>query len=249
MRGAIEAVLADERVTPGELRVFLAVLAHTASWSRLSDTITRRELAGAAGVSERTVPRALRRLAKLGIRYEPGSGRGNHTRVGLAKGDTGPVDNPAKGDTQDGALSPQRVTERVTDPAVKGDRALSRKGDTQVTTSREVLPRRSEGGPRAGAREEPTPTEVTYVEPHNPTPVERAMTQLGITGQFDKLGFHTQDRITKLAEKLARGDAARPWSFTPAPRPRPPPDDQPSGPRPCTHTTCPDTVCTLQETG
>ena len=77
LRAAITRVNeADPRLGAGELRVFMAVIARTASWSRLEDSVTHAVLAEIAGVDRETLRRALRRLSELGaIEYLPGAGK------------------------------------------------------------------------------------------------------------------------------------------------------------------------------
>src|SRR5688572_25923124 len=103
MRTIIDSVLADRKLPAGHLRVLLAVLYHTSSWSRCVDTVKLQRIADTAGVSVRTVRRALQHLELHGLVYESGDGRANYTRVGTGKGDTMhvPLCDARKGDTQD----------------------------------------------------------------------------------------------------------------------------------------------------
>lgn len=65
-RAAIQSVLTTPGLTSGELRVFLAILHETSTWTRVWDRRSVDDLAGLAGVSIRTVHRALRRLQDVG---------------------------------------------------------------------------------------------------------------------------------------------------------------------------------------
>jgi hypothetical protein len=71
-RRAIETVgRADLKAAA--LRVFIAILHHLATWSRLEDEVSRAELAEIVGVSEATLKRHLPKLVDLGvIAWRPG---------------------------------------------------------------------------------------------------------------------------------------------------------------------------------
>lgn len=90
IRKAIDTALADPALTMSEARVLLALVRDVGSWARLWDHRTRQEIATAAGVSERSVTRALARLADLGaVVWEPSDVRGRPSRVGFVASEVG----------------------------------------------------------------------------------------------------------------------------------------------------------------
>ena len=97
-----------------DLRVFDAVLVVTASWSRLSDETSTRQIAALAysvpyddvhDEQRRRAGKSLRKLARLGIiEYVPGRGHWARCRVGLSL-----VDDPSNGVVSDPVNGIQRV--------------------------------------------------------------------------------------------------------------------------------------------
>jgi DNA-binding transcriptional ArsR family regulator len=153
IRRAIAALLSDRRTSEGEYRVFLAILHDVASYSRLGDRVSRRRLSEVARVTQRTVSRALARLAERGVvLYEPVHGRGKASRVALPLEETGSDVCPVSASEQ--AEETGRHVGLVSDAKTgqastrKRDSQVSEKRDSQVSPSREDLSekRTPEGG-------------------------------------------------------------------------------------------------------
>jgi len=71
-RGTIERALASD-LTLTEAKVLLGVVHYLTSWSRLSDTISNRQLREITGMDERRVRRALKDLDSAGVIFvDPG---------------------------------------------------------------------------------------------------------------------------------------------------------------------------------
>jgi hypothetical protein len=72
-RAAAEIVMGDPSAPESAVRVMFAVTVKLSLYSRLRDDVSRAELAELAGVSERTVTRALTYLASVGlVDWQPG---------------------------------------------------------------------------------------------------------------------------------------------------------------------------------
>jgi hypothetical protein len=92
MRSAIATALSMTGVTAGELRVLMAVLELTAAHGKLTDRVLRAVIADRAGVSERTVTRALKKWRDLGvITWRPARALGDFGELTLCRA---PVDKP-----------------------------------------------------------------------------------------------------------------------------------------------------------
>lgn len=145
-RPAIAAVLADPAATEGELRVLLAIVHEVALFSRLSDHVTRQRLADLAGVSERTVSRAVTRLVEAGaVEWRPGR-RGVASVVAFPAGhlDVPPSDDPAghldvpQAEKPAGHLDVPPSDSSGTKPAVQRDTRVSHSRVTEKTNAREA---------------------------------------------------------------------------------------------------------------
>lgn len=128
MRQAIQRALADPSLPPGHMRVLLAVLEVAASWSRMSEKITRPQIAERARVSEKTVTRAMKRLEALGVlRWLPSTTRGEPSVVALlsasAAETTGHPDVPPNTETTGHPDVPpyERSTEKEEDAGADED--------------------------------------------------------------------------------------------------------------------------------
>jgi len=90
LRQAIDRVIALPELTASEAKVFLVVVRDVTSWSRLWDVRSREEIAATAGVSERTVSRAMDRLVEVGaVSWQPSRTKGKVSQVGLPDPDHG----------------------------------------------------------------------------------------------------------------------------------------------------------------
>ncbi|WP_370326364.1 hypothetical protein [Euzebya sp.] len=114
----VMATAASRTLPPRQYRVLLAILHETATWSRLTDTVSQARLGQLTGIDRRDLRRALHDLADAGlISYQPGHSRRGHRRVrsivGLPPqgGDTTPLSPAGQG----GDLTP------LSDPGQGGD--------------------------------------------------------------------------------------------------------------------------------
>lgn len=121
LRVSIERAL-DAEPSRLQLRLFLAALHRTATWSRLEDKVALAELAQLVRVSDRTARRGLAGLNHAGIlAWLPGSGRGNYSTVSLAV---------------DPAVGP--LDEKRTKNGRKADGFRGDRGDQATASSEEV---------------------------------------------------------------------------------------------------------------
>ena len=141
-----------------EYRVLLAVIGHTASWSRLADTVSLGQLEDATGLDRRNIRRALGELHGHGlIDYQPGdSPKGERRRVSMvalpAPPDRGSTEPPVPGVQQ----APGRPNDR---------------GSTEPQTGGQTGPRPGvHGAPDRGSSEPPfreVPEEVSEKPPED----------------------------------------------------------------------------------
>lgn len=80
----------DAKLTRTELHIFGWVSAMVGSWSKVSDKLSRRQIAEGTGAHVSTVSAAMARLTKLGILvWVPGDGRGHFSSVTFPMADPG----------------------------------------------------------------------------------------------------------------------------------------------------------------
>lgn len=87
-RQLFERVLDDPDATPGHLRIAMALSSLVSSYSRLTERVSRAEIAGQASVSEKTVTRTLAAWHNRGwIVWHPSTTRGQVSSVTVAAGE------------------------------------------------------------------------------------------------------------------------------------------------------------------
>jgi hypothetical protein len=130
---AVAAGLSD-----GEWRVFACVLSLVTSWTRLEDTVYRRQVADCAKVSERQASRCLDRLAAYSvIVWKPAKGAGRKSRLGLPvveKRDT-PREKTRHASRENETRSMSHSTRR------KQDEEKASRGETTARARRTSAPR------------------------------------------------------------------------------------------------------------
>jgi hypothetical protein len=150
---------ASMKLMVSEHRVFNVVVAATASWSRLSDTLAVESIVEATKLDRADVRRALKRLDEVGIiAYEPGSserGRPRITsRVGLPAGpDRGSLDPPVPVQTTTGSHDPR------SSPTTRGQSPRRSGGD--FTGDQGVISRTTRGSHDPPSEEYPRSTSRT----------------------------------------------------------------------------------------
>lgn len=194
MRAAIEAVLDPEfRARPADLRIVLAIIHEVGSWSRVEDEIALSQIARRAGVSLRTLYRALARLVPDVITYQPGGSplgeSRRRSRVGL----------------------PQPVTN-------ERHRSAGMTNDTLHVTGDTVEPMTSTATTDAIAREQPVTSGVSHTEKNAEKAEEECAQAAGETSTMDLVttnGSRSGHGASLVAQRVfeAIQDGRRSWDL------------------------------------
>jgi hypothetical protein len=128
LRTSAAAVLADATLTRADIKVFLAVVALVASYSRLVDRYQIIDIARFAGVDETTARRSLKKLGARGhIVWNPKRGHGTRSETGLPA----PGMNPGRNDPLSGEESGSPDADKP------GLHARDNRGEAREDTGRE----------------------------------------------------------------------------------------------------------------